>query len=65
MSKSQSLRQTYLAGFLDGDGGIYVRLKPNTTNRYNFQVVPYVVLFQSQKHQKEFERGLQRHRMVA
>lgn len=36
----------YLAGFLDGDGSIYVRLKPNKTYKYGFQVAPSVVFFQ-------------------
>ncbi len=48
-------QKAYLAGFLDGDGSIYVRLKPNPTYRYGFQVAPYIVLFQSQKDQKKFE----------
>lgn len=37
----------YLAGFLDADGSIYVRLKPNSSYKYDFQVSPYVVFFQS------------------
>lgn len=48
--------KAYLAGFLDGDGSIYVRLKPNPTYRYGFQVAPYIVLFQSQKDRKNFEK---------
>ena len=51
-----STRKAYLAGFLDGDGSIYVRLKPNSTYRYGFQVAPYIVLFQSQKDQANFEK---------
>ncbi len=43
---------SYLAGFLDGDGSIYVRLKPNQTYRYRFQVAPSVVLYQSMKGKK-------------
>ncbi len=39
----------YIAGFLDGDGSIYVKLKPNTTYRYRFQVSPAIVFYQSQK----------------
>ena len=49
-------KRAYLAGFLDGDGSIYVRLKPNPSYRYGFQVAPYIVLFQSQKEQKKFEK---------
>ncbi len=50
------IKTAYIAGFLDGDGSIYVRLKPNSTYKYGFQVAPYVVLFQSQKDQKNFEK---------
>jgi hypothetical protein len=49
-------KKAYLAGFLDGDGSIYVRLKPNLTYKYGFQIAPYIVLFQSQKDQKKFEK---------
>ena len=49
-------KRAYLAGFLDGDGSIYVRLKPNPSYRYGFQIAPYVVLFQSQKEQKKFKK---------
>ena len=48
--------RAYIAGFLDGDGSIYVRLKPNSTYRYGFQIAPYIVFFQSQKNQKHFEK---------
>ena len=49
-------KRAYLAGFLDGDGSIYVQLKPNKTYRFGFQIAPYIVLFQSKKDQKNFER---------
>ena len=49
-------QKAYLAGFLDGDGSIYVRLKPNPTYRYGFQVAPYIVLFQSQKEKENFKK---------
>lgn len=51
-----STQRAYLAGFLDGDGSIYVRLKPNLTYRYGFQVAPYIVLFQSCKDRDKFEK---------
>lgn len=51
-----SVQKAYLAGFLDGDGSIYVRLKPNPTYRYGFQVAPYIVLFQSAKSRVRFEK---------
>ena len=41
------IKKAYIAGFLDGDGSIYVRAKPNPTYRYGFQIAPYVVFFQS------------------
>ena len=50
------LQKSYLAGFLDGDGSIYAQLKPNSTYKYGFQIAAYVVLFQSQKGQSQFEK---------
>ena len=55
MSQSISLTQrAYLAGFLDGDGSIYVQLKPNQTYRFGFQIAAYIVLYQSQKARRMF-----------
>ena len=51
-----STQKAYLAGFLDGDGSIYVRLKPNSTYKYGFQVAPYIVFFQSKKDKANFEK---------
>ena len=51
-----STQKSYLAGFLDGDGSIYVRLKPNKTYKYGFQVAPYIIFFQSSKERENFER---------
>ena len=56
MENISSEKKSYLAGFLDGDGSIYVRLKPNPTYRFGFQMIAYVAFFQSEKHKKEFER---------
>ena len=50
-----TIKRAYLAGFLDGDGSIYVQSKPNSTYRFGYQIAPYIVLFQSQKDQKNFE----------
>jgi len=50
------MQKAYIAGFLDGDGSIYVRMKPNDTYRYGFQIAPYVVLFQSQKDSENFKK---------
>ena len=49
-------KKAYLAGFLDGDGSIYVQLKPNKTYKFGFQIAPYIVLFQSQKDRNNFEK---------
>jgi len=49
-----SSEKSYLAGFLDGDGSIYVRMKPNHTYRYNFQVIAYIAFFQSSKSRDAF-----------
>ncbi|KKQ09845.1 MAG: LAGLIDADG homing endonuclease [Candidatus Daviesbacteria bacterium GW2011_GWB1_36_5] len=45
LSKSQS---SYLAGFLDADGSIYVKLTKNSTYKYRYQVSPNIVFYQSQ-----------------
>ena len=49
-------KRAYLAGFLDGDGSIYVRLKPNSTYKYGFQISPYIILFQSTKEIENFKK---------
>lgn len=51
-----SHQRAYLAGFLDGDGSIYVQAKINPTYKYGFQIAPYIVLFQSQKDQENFAK---------
>ncbi len=55
MKSFSSIQKAYIAGFLDGDGSIYVRLKPNSSYRYGFQVAPYIILFQSSKDRSKFE----------
>lgn len=52
----------YVAGFLDADGSIYVRLKPNATYKYKFQVAPSVVFFQkatAERHLRTLQKRLQ------
>ena len=56
MLKITQTQLAYLAGFIDGDGSIYVRLKPNDTYRYGFQIAPYIILFQSAKDQASFQK---------
>jgi intein-encoded DNA endonuclease-like protein len=46
--------RAYIAGFLDGDGSIYVQAKKNDTYRYGYQVAPAIVFFQSAKSEKLF-----------
>ncbi len=55
MLKLTQTQLAYLAGFIDGDGSIYARLKPNGTYRYGFQIAPYIVLFQSAKDETNFK----------
>ncbi len=52
MSLNSQKFLAYIAGFLDGDGSIYVRAKPNTSYRYGYQVAPYIVFFQSSSEAK-------------
>jgi intein-encoded DNA endonuclease-like protein len=39
---------SYLAGFIDADGSIYVQLKRNETYKFGFQISPSVVFFQKE-----------------
>ncbi len=47
MNKLSSVQRAYIAGFLDADGSIYVKLTKNTTYKYQFQISPYIVFYQS------------------
>jgi LAGLIDADG endonuclease len=47
MSINSKQFQAYIAGFLDGDGSIYVKAKPNKSYLYGYQIAPYVAFFQS------------------
>ena len=49
----------YIAGFLDGDGSIHVRLKPNKAYRFDFQIAPNIVFYQSEKGKHILERLMQ------
>ena len=51
-----NIKWAYLAGFLDGDGSIYVRIKPNKTYKFNFQISPSIVFFQSKKVIEKIEK---------
>ena len=50
--KLSTVNKAYIAGFLDGDGSIYVRLKPNMDYKFCFQISPSVVFYQSNKEKK-------------
>ena len=56
MLKLTQTQLAYLAGFIDGDGSIYARLKPNDSYRYGFQIAPYIILFQSKKDEANFKK---------
>ena len=47
--KLSPTQRAYIAGFLDGDGSVYVRAKPNGSYRYGYQIAPSIILFQSGK----------------
>lgn len=48
--------KAYIAGFLDADGSVYVRLKPNITYRYNYQIAPYIVFCQKENQIRVLEK---------
>ena len=56
MLKLTQKQLAYIAGFIDGDGSIYVRLKPNDSYRYGYQIAPYIILFQSAKDEVNFNK---------
>lgn len=41
---------SYLAGLIDADGSIYIRLKKNNTHKFDYQIMPSVVIFQHKSH---------------
>ncbi len=45
----KATEKAYIAGFLDGDGSIHIRLKPNESYKFGFQVAPSVIFYQSKK----------------
>lgn len=47
MKRLNKTESAYIAGFLDGDGSIYVRIKPDKTYRFGYQICPYVVFYQA------------------
>lgn len=57
MKKLSKDLSAYLAGFLDGDGSVYVKLTKNSSYKYLFQVSAYIAFFQSDK-QENFLKKL-------
>jgi len=56
MNNLSVAQRAYMAGFLDGDGSVYVRLKPNKAYKYQYQVAPNIVFFQSMKDRRGLEK---------
>jgi len=55
----ENLKWSYLAGFLDADGSIHIRIKPNRTYKFGFQISPAIVFYQSVK-QAKFLKKMQK-----
>ena len=55
MRIKESLK-SYIAGFLDGDGSVYVKLTRNDDYRYGYQLCPYVVFYQSRENRFGLEK---------
>lgn len=49
-------QKCYIAGFIDGDGSIYVKLTKNKDYKYGYQISPYVVFYQSGKNRFGLEK---------
>lgn len=47
MKKLSSIQKAYIAGFLDGDGSVYIKLTRNNTYRFKYQISAYIVFYQS------------------
>lgn len=56
MKKLSTSQKSYIAGFLDGDGSVYVKLRKNDTYRYGYQVAPYIVFYQKKNYLKYLEK---------
>lgn len=50
MRKLNDTQKSYIAGFLDGDGSVYVKLKKNDTYKYGYQIAPYITFYQKATH---------------
>ena len=47
-----SIAKSYIAGFLDGDGSVYVRLKRSDDYKFGYQICPYIVFYQKKSNAK-------------
>ena len=56
MSNLSSIQRAYLAGFLDADGSVYVRAKPNKTYKFGYQIASHIVFYQSVSAKKKFKK---------
>ncbi|MDD5760836.1 MAG: LAGLIDADG family homing endonuclease [Candidatus Pacebacteria bacterium] len=56
MKQLSKTKSAYIAGFLDGDGSIYIRLKPNHSYHFGYQIAPNIVFYQSQRNLKYLEQ---------
>jgi len=59
MRKLSIAEKAYVAGFLDGDGSVYVKLTKNKSYRYRYQVSSYIAFYQSQTNER-FLRDLRK-----
>ncbi len=56
MKKLSSIQKSYIAGFLDADGSVYVKLTKNKTYRFRYQISSYIVFYQSNINKNFFKR---------
>ena len=50
MRKITNSQKAYIAGFLDGDGSVYIKLTKNDSYKYGYQVAPYVTFYQKENY---------------
>lgn len=55
MKSLTNTQKAYIAGFLDGDGSVYVKLKKNNTYKYGYQIASYITFYQQERHIKFLE----------
>lgn len=50
MKKITNFQKAYIAGFLDGDGSVYIKLTKNDSYKYGYQIAPYIIFYQKDKY---------------